>query len=159
MTQNGNQFVVDPRRGPRLGRDRRDALRQVVINLLSNAGKFTKNGAVTLRVNRAIAEGRDTIVISVEDTGIGISPVQLDKLFTEFNQAEASTSSRYGGTGLGLAVSRKLCQLMRGDISVASQVAPRLDVHAAHPRGTSVRRERVAGRRGLSAARRRRINQ
>ena len=122
VTQNGNQLVVD--HAENLGSAVTDEtrLRQVVINLLSNAGKFTKNGIVTLRVNRSFEEGRDMIVISVEDTGIGISPMQLEKLFTEFNQAEASTSSKYGGTGLGLAVSRKLCHLMRGDIGVTSAV-------------------------------------
>jgi signal transduction histidine kinase len=79
--------------------------------------------------------------MSIEDTGIGISPAQLDKLFTEFNQAEASTSSRYGGTGLGLAVSRKLCQLMRGDIAVTSEVGHgstfTLRIPADHPSAES----------------------
>jgi signal transduction histidine kinase len=59
-------------------------------------------------------------VISVEDTGIGISAANIEKLFTDFNQADASTASKYGGTGLGLALSRRLCQLMQGDISVSS---------------------------------------
>jgi signal transduction histidine kinase len=141
VTQNGNQLIVD--HAETLGSAVTDEtrLRQVVINLLSNAGKFTKNGTVTLRVKRTVEDGRDMIVMSIEDTGIGISPAQLDKLFTEFNQAEASTSSRYGGTGLGLAVSRKLCQLMRGDIAVTSEVGHgstfTLRIPADHPSAES----------------------
>jgi adenylate cyclase len=97
-------------------------LRQVVINLLSNAGKFTRDGKVTLRVKRDSTAAGDMISISVNDTGIGIAPENLERLFTDFNQAERSTSRRYGGTGLGLALSRRLCQLMAGDIYVESLV-------------------------------------
>jgi signal transduction histidine kinase len=76
---------------------------------------------VTLAVSRERQESGDYIRISVRDTGIGIAPDNLSKLFKEFNQAEASTASRYGGTGLGLALSRKLCRMMGGEISVVSE--------------------------------------
>ena len=78
-------------------------LRQILLNLLSNACKFTKQGEVTLRA-RKVADGRDWIELSVSDTGIGMTPEQLAKLFEEFSQADATTAQRFGGTGLGLAI-------------------------------------------------------
>jgi signal transduction histidine kinase len=118
---NHNEFVVE--RGTDLGIAITDAtrLRQATLNLLSNAAKFTQDGKVTLAVSREKGEAGDCVQISVRDTGIGISPDNLSKLFQEFNQAEASTASRYGGTGLGLALSRKLCRMMGGEISVVSE--------------------------------------
>ena len=97
-------------------------LRQVVLNLLSNSAKFTKKGQVTLSAKRESTPGGDWIEISVQDTGIGISQAEIAKLFQNFAQAKATTAGQYGGTGLGLAVSQKLCALMGGGISVASQV-------------------------------------
>jgi signal transduction histidine kinase len=122
VERNGNKLTVE--QGAELGTVFSDEtrLRQVVINLLSNAGKFTTNGDVFLRVARNRSLSRDEIVIVVEDTGIGISAANLERLFTNFNQADASTSSKYGGTGLGLALSRRLCHLMQGDISVTSEI-------------------------------------
>src|SRR5258706_372238 len=119
---NGNEFLVE--RGAGLGIAISDAtrLRQPILNLLSNAGKFTKNGRVTLQISREKGDAEDWIRIAVSDTGIGISPDNLQKLFQDFNQAEASTSSKYGGTGLGLALSQNLCRMMGGDISVESEV-------------------------------------
>jgi CheY-like chemotaxis protein len=95
-------------------------LRQVIFNLLSNASKFARGGAITLRVDRRRVDGRDWIYIAVKDTGIGMTPEQLGRLFQEFSQAEASTARNYGGTGLGLALSRRFCRLMGGDITVQS---------------------------------------
>ena len=122
VTGNGNKFVVEAAKnlGSVLSDETR--LRQVLINLLSNAGKFTKGGTVTLKVERVQEGGSDVIVLSVQDTGIGMSPATLERLFTDFNQAEVSTSSMYGGTGLGLALSRKLCHLLHGEILVQSEV-------------------------------------
>lgn len=91
-------------------------LRQVVLNLVGNACKFTEGGEVRLSVRRR--NGR--VEFAVSDTGIGITPQQLEKLFTDFTQADASTTRRYGGTGLGLAISRRLCRMMGGDIEVTS---------------------------------------
>jgi signal transduction histidine kinase len=95
-------------------------LRQILLNLLSNACKFTKEGDVTLRARKA-ADGGGSIELAVVDTGIGMTPAQLAKLFDEFSQAEPSTGKRYGGTGLGLAISRKLARMMGGDITVTSE--------------------------------------
>ena len=96
-------------------------IRQTLFNLLSNAAKFTHEGRVTLSVSRGRREDRDCIFFRVADTGIGMTPEQLGKLFQAFVQADASTTRKYGGTGLGLAISRKFCQLMGGDIVVTSE--------------------------------------
>jgi signal transduction histidine kinase len=95
-------------------------LRQILLNLLSNACKFTKQGDVTLRA-RKVTDGRDFIELAVADTGIGMTPEQIAKLFQEFAQADASTAKRYGGTGLGLSITRKLARMMGGDVTVASE--------------------------------------
>ena len=94
--------------------------RQILLNLLSNACKFTKEGVVKLRV-RKVANGRDWIELAVSDTGIGITAEQQAKLFEEFSQAEATTAQRFGGTGLGLAITRKLARMMGGDVTVTSE--------------------------------------
>jgi signal transduction histidine kinase len=95
-------------------------LRQILLNLLSNACKFTKQGDVTLRV-RKVADGRHWIELAVADTGIGMTPEQLGRLFAEFSQAEATTAAKFGDTGLGLAISRKLARMMGGDVTVTSE--------------------------------------
>ncbi|MBI4740487.1 MAG: MASE1 domain-containing protein [Betaproteobacteria bacterium] len=95
-----------------------DALRlnQILLNLLGNAIKFTPRGTIRLTVSRS----GDTTAFSVADTGIGMTPEQLGRLFTPFEQADGSTTRQYGGTGLGLAISLQLARLMGGDIDVAS---------------------------------------
>ncbi len=98
-------------------------LRQVLLNLLSNACKFTESGTVTLKVSRYQPVDADWISFTISDTGIGMSEVQMSKLFQEFIQADASTTRKFGGTGLGLAISRRFCHMMGGDINVKSQVA------------------------------------
>jgi adenylate cyclase len=95
-------------------------LRQILLNLLSNACKFTKEGEVALRI-RKVADGRDWIEFAVSDTGIGMTAEQQSKLFEEFSQAASSTAQRYGGTGLGLAITRKLARMMGGDVTVESE--------------------------------------
>jgi signal transduction histidine kinase/CheY-like chemotaxis protein len=92
-------------------------LRQVLLNLTSNAVKFTESGAVRIEVSR-LDQGR--LKISVDDSGIGISAEQLDRLFRRFTQADSSTTRRYGGTGLGLAISKTLVELMGGTIGAQS---------------------------------------
>jgi len=96
-------------------------LRQILLNLLSNACKFTKEGEVALRV-RKVVDGRSWVELAVSDSGIGMTPEQQAKLFEEFVQADASTARRYGGTGLGLAITRKLARMMGGDVTVASEL-------------------------------------
>jgi signal transduction histidine kinase len=122
VINNGNEFRIEY--GERLGIIEADPtrLRQALLNLLSNAGKFTKRGTVTLSVRRERREDADWLKIAVRDTGIGINREHLARLFTAFNQAEASTSSRYGGTGLGLALSQSLCRAMHGEIIVESEL-------------------------------------
>ncbi len=95
-------------------------MRQIVLNLLSNACKFTDAGEVTIEVGRERRSDGDRLVFTVIDTGIGMTSEQIDKLFQEFTQADSSTTRKYGGTGLGLAICRRLCQLMGGEITVTS---------------------------------------
>ncbi len=117
ITANGNQLSVST---SSLGTIETDGakLRQAISNLLSNAGKFTRNGSVTLTAGQE----NGWVTISIRDTGCGISRHDLTNLFQNFREAESATSSKYGGTGLGLALSQKLCRLMGGDISVESEL-------------------------------------
>jgi signal transduction histidine kinase len=118
--QNKNRLVVDAK--DNLGALTVDPmrLRQILLNLLSNACKFTKAGEVMLRARR-MADGRDWIELAVADTGIGMTSEQQAKLFEEFTQADRTTAQRFGGTGLGLAITRKLARMMGGDVTVASE--------------------------------------
>ncbi len=122
VAKNANELVVEC--APDLGVVVADTtkLRQAILNLLSNAAKFTNNGKITLRVARARHGRREEIVIAVRDTGIGMSEAQREKLFANFSQADPSISAKYGGTGLGLALSQKLCRLMGGRIEVESEL-------------------------------------
>jgi signal transduction histidine kinase len=95
-------------------------LRQILLNLLSNACKFTKEGEVKLNARRFV-DGRDWIEVAVADTGIGMTPEQQAKLFQEFTQADKTTAQHFGGTGLGLAITRKLARMMGGDVTVTSE--------------------------------------
>jgi signal transduction histidine kinase len=95
-------------------------LRQILFNLLSNACKFTKGGEVKLKARRLV-DGRDWIEVAVSDSGIGMTAEQQAKLFEEFTQAHASTAQRFGGTWLGLAITRKLARMMGGDVTVVSE--------------------------------------
>jgi signal transduction histidine kinase len=97
-------------------------LRQTLLNLMSNANKFTERGTISVDAWQGQENGRDWITIAVADTGIGMTPEQMGKLFQEFSQADASTTRKYGGTGLGLAISKRFCQMMGGDITVESEV-------------------------------------
>jgi signal transduction histidine kinase/CheY-like chemotaxis protein len=96
-------------------------LRQVLFNLLSNASKFTDKGVVKLGVRRKTEGGKDWMLFTVQDSGIGMTDEQLERLFQDFSQADASTTRKYGGTGLGLSISRRFAQMMGGDITVTSE--------------------------------------
>jgi CheY-like chemotaxis protein len=96
-------------------------LRQALLNLLSNANKFTDHGTITIDARQGQEDGRDWVTIAVADSGIGMTAEQMGRLFQEFSQADASTTRKYGGTGLGLAISKRFCQMMGGDITVASK--------------------------------------
>jgi GAF domain-containing protein/CheY-like chemotaxis protein len=90
-------------------------VRQIMLNMLGNAVKFTDTGEVVLTVSaRPLADGKVELTFAVRDTGIGLSPEGMDRLFQSFSQADSSTTRKYGGTGLGLAISKRLCELMGG---------------------------------------------
>ena len=95
-------------------------VRQVLLNLLSNAAKFTENGTITLSASRSRREGRDEVFFSVADTGIGLSEEQRAKLFQRFQQADASTTRKFGGTGLGLSLTKAFAEMLGGDVWVDS---------------------------------------
>jgi signal transduction histidine kinase len=97
-------------------------LRQVLVNLVGNALKFTERGTVEIRVEATPQPARPGLRFSVRDTGIGIAPDQVPRIFEAFTQADASISRKFGGTGLGLAICRRLVWLMGGDIGVASEL-------------------------------------
>jgi PAS domain S-box-containing protein len=95
--------------------------RQILLNLLSNAGKFTRDGAIALDVQRVMVGGRPLVRFSVIDTGVGMTPQQTERVFDAFTQADVTTTRKYGGTGLGLAIVSRFCQLMGGSVSVESR--------------------------------------
>lgn len=118
--KNGNtvQVICPPEAGTFFTDHTR--VRQVLLNLLSNAAKFTENGTISLCVTRENTEGLEKLRLEISDSGIGMTPEQVDKLFQDFTQADSSTTRKYGGTGLGLAISRRFCRMMGGDITVTS---------------------------------------
>jgi signal transduction histidine kinase len=121
VSQNGNEFIFEKSDDLGIIETDETRLRQILINLLGNAGKFTKNGKVVLRASRVATGTAEQIVLSIADTGIGISSEEISGLFTNFKQASSATSKSYGGTGLGLAVSQTLARLLNGNIDVESE--------------------------------------
>ena len=119
--KNGNQIAVHCDTAIGMMHADQMRLRQALLNLMSNANKFTEKGTVTIAAHQEQENGRDWVTLSVADTGIGMTPEQMGRLFQEFSQASSTTASKYGGTGLGLVISRKFCQMMGGDITVASE--------------------------------------
>jgi hypothetical protein len=120
VDRNANRLELQVAEG--LGPIRSDLtkVRQMLLNLLSNACKFTERGTVTLSARREDGPDGGMVVFQVADSGIGMTPAQMAKLFEAFSQAEASTTRKYGGTGLGLAISRKFARMMGGDVTVES---------------------------------------
>jgi signal transduction histidine kinase len=120
-SKNGNEVVVhcDAAIGTMHADQMR--LRQALLNLMSNANKFTEKGTITIAAHQGRENGHDWITLAVVDTGIGMTAEQMGKLFQEFSQASSATASKYGGTGLGLVISKRFCQMMGGDITVESE--------------------------------------
>jgi signal transduction histidine kinase/CheY-like chemotaxis protein len=118
-----NQNLLDVKCRPDIGTMHGDLtrVRQVLFNLMSNAAKFTQHGRVALEVFPLRARGEDWIEFAVADTGIGLTAEQQRRLFQSFSQADPSTSRKYGGTGLGLVISRRFTQMMGGDIQLQSE--------------------------------------
>lgn len=163
MRKNENRLRVAC--DPAVGSIRADMtrLRQILFNLISNAAKFTHHGTVDVHVNNLPESDQERLAIRISDTGIGMSPEQMERLFEPFMQADVSTTRKYGGTGLGLAISRHFCQMMGGDIAVESEAGkgstftiwlPKVVVpvsgmavnprEAGLPQGTSERREQMS---------------
>jgi PAS domain S-box-containing protein len=120
VEKRGNAFEV--RVAPELGAMTADLtkVRQVLFNLISNAAKFTEKGTVTLAADREKAAAGERVLFRVRDTGIGMTPAQVGQLFRPFAQGDASTTRKYGGTGLGLVIARRFCEMMGGDLTVTS---------------------------------------
>ncbi len=165
IQKNGNRIVVDVEDGVGAMYADGTRVRQILLNLLSNASKFTEKGVITLAVKRggrrAQGAGRreqggsgggDVVMFAVRDTGIGMTPEQLAKLFQAFQQAEATTAAKYGGTGLGLAISKKFAQMMGGDIDVTSEVGKgttfTVQIPAASPAPAAAEAAEAAGAAG-----------
>jgi signal transduction histidine kinase len=120
--KNGNQLVVNCSADAGTMYADQTRVRQALLNLVSNANKFTERGKVTISAQRTVEDGGAWITLAVTDTGIGVTPELMGRLFQEFVQAETTTTRRYGGTGLGLVISRRFCQMMGGDITVESEI-------------------------------------
>jgi signal transduction histidine kinase len=145
-TKNGNRIVIECPADLGTMHADQTRFRQALLNLASNANKFTEKGAVTIAARQGQENGRDGITLVVTDTGIGMTPEQMGKLFQEFSQASSATSSKYGGTGLGLAISRRFCQMMGGDITVESEPGRGSTFTIWLPRIVDAPREPVLGK-------------
>ncbi len=122
VDKNGNKLVyTNSLRKQRIATDV-TRFRQISLNLLSNAAKFTRDGAINVTLRDVQVDGTDFIEVAVRDTGIGMSPEQIDQVFEAFIQADLSTTKEYGGTGLGLTISKKFALLLGGDIAVESDL-------------------------------------
>ena len=119
--KNGNHLLVEGADDPGVMRADQTLVRQCLVNLLSNACKFTESGTVSLAVGRQEVEGAEQVVFQVADTGIGISPDELEGMFQPFVQADTSSTRKFGGTGLGLTITRQFCQMMGGSLKAESQ--------------------------------------
>lgn len=120
LAQNNNRLSIEPADFNETLYTDLTKLRQTIFNLLSNASKFTEFGEISVKLSTFNKQGKRWIKIAISDTGIGMDEEQLSKLFVPFTQVDASTTRNYGGTGLGLTISKRFCELMGGDISVTS---------------------------------------
>jgi signal transduction histidine kinase len=116
-------------------------VKQILMNLVSNANKFTRNGSVSINISSAIENGAACFNFLVKDSGIGIEPDQLDRIFDPFEQADLSMTRQYQGTGLGLTITKRFCEMLGGAITIKSTPGqgttchvslPALDSHSAN---------------------------
>jgi signal transduction histidine kinase len=122
VQKNGNTLTVEMPDDIGVMHSDLTKIRQTLFNLLSNAAKFTKAGKIHIAVGAHLHRRRQFITFAISDTGIGIKPAQLERLFDPFTQADESTTRKYGGTGLGLAISRRFCRMLGGDIEAQSKL-------------------------------------
>ena len=120
----GNELSVDMMNAPSIIYADEMKLKQILLNLLGNANKFTSHGQLSLSAGIQIGKKNRKLEIIVADTGIGIEKKHRSRLFTPFSQADASTTRKYGGTGLGLAISRNYCRMMGGDLYYQQRDVP-----------------------------------
>jgi signal transduction histidine kinase/DNA-binding response OmpR family regulator len=121
VRKNGNRLDWSCAPDVHVIRADRTRVRQVLLNLLSNSSKFTAQGEIHVQASVEAVDGVDHAVFRVRDTGVGMTPEQMQRLFQNFSQADASTTRKYGGTGLGLAICKRFCEMMGGDIFVESE--------------------------------------
>lgn len=121
IEKNNNKLIIQLGDEPGYMNSDITKIKQTLFNLLSNAGKFTSDGDITLSMQKLEMSNREYIRFDVTDSGIGMTEEQLDKVFEPFSQADESTTRRFGGTGLGLTICRRFCQILGGDISATSE--------------------------------------
>ncbi|MDD1612896.1 MAG: ATP-binding protein, partial [Methylococcaceae bacterium] len=121
IDKNANKLFIDCPDNVQLIKTDSIKLRQILLNLLSNAGKFTHAGEISFSVALDDEPENGWIVFAVRDTGIGMSQDQVEKVFAAFTQADNSTTRKYGGTGLGLTITKRFCEMMGGTIAIDSQ--------------------------------------
>jgi signal transduction histidine kinase/DNA-binding response OmpR family regulator len=144
VVQNGNQLACVVEDGITHMHSDRTKLRQSLFNLISNATKFTKNGVITVRVFREDRAGAGFVAFAVSDTGIGMTPEQLSKLFQAFTQVDSSIAGTYGGTGLGLSITKQFSQMLGGDVTVTSEYGTGTTFTIHLPETTAVSPPRAA---------------
>ncbi len=122
VDKNSNQLAIEVEPGVSSMHTDLTKVRQMMLNLLSNACKFTSGGVIRIGVRPEIVEARAWVIFQVADSGIGMEQDRVSKVFEAFTQADTSTTRKYGGTGLGLTITRKFCEMMGGDIAVESTI-------------------------------------
>ena len=141
VENNANQLEIGQLDGAGTMHSDATRIRQILLNLLSNASKFTNEGTIHLGAERRISEVGERICFSVADSGIGMSGEQMSRIFDAFSQADASTTRDYGGTGLGLAITKRFCEMLGGEVTVTSTVGQgtefRVDLPVEMPEPTS----------------------
>jgi len=142
-----NRNLLEVSCPPEIGQVHADLtrVRQILFNLMSNAAKFTQEGRVALAVQEVRIQGEPWVEFTVADTGIGLTHDQQQRLFQSFMQADPSTSRKYGGTGLGLVISRRFAQMMGGDIAVHSELGRGSTFTVRLPRHGGAQSARAAG--------------